>query len=108
MIYDDKKFIGRVIRQARKRAGLSQAELAEMVNMTDKNLCNIENGKQFPQLNNFFRILEILKLTTDDFQVNCPTPTNNPIKNEVLKIVLASSDKEMEGFLNIIHTIKTL
>ena len=70
MIYDEKKFIGNVIRNARKRAKLSQAQLAERVEMSDKNLGNIENGKQFPQVNNFLRIIEVLSLSLEDFGIN--------------------------------------
>ena len=35
MIYDDKKFIGKVIKNARKKAKLSQAELSEKIEMSD-------------------------------------------------------------------------
>ena len=56
MIYDDKKFIGKIIKNARKKLKLTQAELAEKIDMSEKNLGNIEKGKQFPQINNFFRI----------------------------------------------------
>ena len=57
MIYDDKKFIGKIIKNARKSAKLTQAELAEKIDMSEKNLGNIENGKQFPQVNNFLKTI---------------------------------------------------
>ena len=69
MIYDDKKFIGNVIRNARKQAKFSQAELSEKLGMTEKNLGNIENGRQYPQVNNFLKIIEVLNLSLKDFVV---------------------------------------
>ena len=63
MMYDDKKFIGEIIKNARKNLKMRQSELAEKIDMSDKNLGNIENGKQFPQINNFFKILEVLNLS---------------------------------------------
>ncbi len=85
MIYDDKKFIGNVIRNARKQAKLSQAELSEKLGMTEKNLGNIENGRQYPQVNNFLRIIEVLNLSLNDFGVNLTE--NNSLDNEKLKLL---------------------
>ena len=56
MIYDDKKFIGEVIKKARKESGLRQSVLAERIGMTDKNLGNIENNISNAFNFNFFII----------------------------------------------------
>jgi transcriptional regulator with XRE-family HTH domain len=45
-MYNNKSFIGNIIRNARKKAKLSQAELSEKLGMSEKNLGNIENGRQ--------------------------------------------------------------
>lgn len=100
MIYDDKKFIGNIIRNARKKAHLTQEELSEKVDMTDKNLGNIENGKQFPQLNNFFRLLEVLNIGIEDFGVN----SKAVLDNEKVKLLskIYSADSEVIKTYNLI------
>lgn len=106
MLYDDKKFIGSVIRNARKNMGLSQAELSEKIGMTDKNLGNIENGKQFPQVNNFLKIMEELQLTVEDFGSRIYPKTSNA-DIELLKIILSASKKENDVYLSVIKALKS-
>ncbi|MBQ8476848.1 helix-turn-helix transcriptional regulator [bacterium] len=103
MLYDDKKFIGSVIKNARKKAKLSQAELSEQIEMCDKNLGNIENGKQFPAVNNFLRIIEVLNLSLKDFGV-MNTQKESTFKNELLKMILNASESQSEAYLDILNT----
>ena len=109
MLYDDKKFIGSVIKNARKKAKMSQAELSELINICDKNLGNIENGKQFPQVNNFLKIIEVLNIPLSDFGVNYSKNEQDKTKEEILKkIYKANSNKikiyfEALGFVDKIY-----
>ena len=41
MFYDDKKFIGNKLKQARLKSGLSQIQLAEKVGLSEKHVSNI-------------------------------------------------------------------
>ena len=107
MIYDDKKFIGKIIRNARKSAKLTQAELAEKIDMSEKNLGNIENGKQFPQINNFFRILEVLNLSVEDFGVN-QKEKSDKIREDLIQSIYLLNDTELEIYLNILKYISQL
>lgn len=104
MIYDDKKFIGNVIKTARKKAKLSQAELCEKLNMSDKNLGNIENGKQFPQVNNFLKIIEILNLNLEDFGVKNTQIKDNK-KDELSKIILSADDKKISSYIKALKMV---
>ena len=104
MLYDDKKFIGSVIRKARRQKGLSQIQLSERVGMTDKNLGNIENGKQFPQVNNFIRLMEELSLTVQDFGSNLPD-INKYANSDLLKIALSVSPQKAKAYLKILQTL---
>ena len=107
MIYDDKKFIGEVIKKARKSAKLTPAELAEKIDMSEKNLGNIENGKQFPQINNFFRILEVLNLSVEDFGVNSST-SKNTVREALVQDIYLLNDTELEIYSNLIKYISKL
>ncbi len=107
MIYDDKRFIGQVIRNARKRAGLTQNQLAESIGMSEKNLGNIENGKQFPQVNNFLHLIEFLNIPLSDFGVN-KVIRDNHSKNELAKLLLTTSNKHIDIYKKIFELIKSL
>lgn len=104
MLYDDKKFIGSIIKTARQAKKLNQAQLAELIEMSDKNLGNIENGKQFPQVNNFLKIIEVLDLSLEDFGVK---KGNKKIsdKDELLRIILSSTNKEAQAYLKILKAV---
>ena len=41
MIFDDKYFIGRKIKSFRKKRGLTQAELAEKIDLSEKHISKI-------------------------------------------------------------------
>ena len=103
MLYDDKKFIGSVIKNARKKAKLSQAQLSELIDMSDKNLGNIENGKQFPAVNNFLKIIEVLNLSLEDFGAKSITKRATR-KDELVGKILGASENKCCAFLDIIKT----
>ena len=105
MLYDDKKFIGNVIKIARKNAKMSQAELAELINMCDKNLGNIENGKQFPQVNNFLKIIETLNIPLKNFGVKENKNQKDDIQDELLKIIYSASKEKVKIYLEAIKFI---
>ena len=107
MIYDDKKFIGEIIKNARKKLKLTQAELAEKIDMSEKNLGNIEKGKLFPQINNFFRLLEVLNLSLDDFGVNSNNEFDEKRENLIQKIYLLG-DAEIEIYSKLVDFAESL
>lgn len=55
-----KKIIGSKIKYFRKRRGISQAQLAEIVNMEMKSLSRIESGHNYPQCENLVAISRVL------------------------------------------------
>ena len=62
MIFDDKYFIGRKLKSFRKKRGLTQAELAEMVDMSEKHISKIEAGIHIPSISAFFKIVNELDI----------------------------------------------
>lgn len=107
--YDNKEFIGNIVRQARKRANLTQAQLAEMLGMSEKNLCNIETGKQFPLVNNFLRILEVLKLSVKEFGVlDMSERINDESKELLINKILISSPTQNHNYLKAIEFVDSL
>lgn len=47
---NNKKLLGRRIKELRKNAGLTQEKLAEMINIETTSLSGIESGRHFPSL----------------------------------------------------------
>ena len=66
----DKKYIAQILQNARKKKGLKQAQLAEMIGISEKHLSKIETGKNYPALDNFLKLVEILNLSLKDFGLN--------------------------------------
>ena len=106
-LYEDKKFIGKKIKQLRMKAKLSQAELSEKIGMTEKNLSNVERGLQVPALNSFLKMLDVLKVSLSEFDINI-CENENKTREELIKEIYLSSSKEIDAYLNIIKTIKGL
>ena len=106
-LYDDKKFIGKKIKQLRTQAKLSQAELSEKIGMSEKNLSNIERGLQIPALNSFLKILDILEIPLSEFGIT-NQKTDNKLRDELIKEIYLSNQKELQAFITIVKTIKKL
>ena len=82
-----KEYIAQIIKKARKEKGLKQSELAESVGITEKHLSKIETGRNYPALDNFLRIIDVLNLSLRDFglkEENNATET----KSKLLPILL--------------------
>lgn len=75
--------------------------------MSEKNLGNIENGKQFPQVNNFLHIMEFLNIPLEDFGVNNISCADES-KQELLKMFLSVKPKHAESYCKIIELIKNI
>ena len=55
-----------LIRESRKRAGLTQQALAEKLGITTSAVCNYESGASFPNAERGFGLSDILDLTPRD------------------------------------------
>ena len=102
MTFDDKMFIARKLKSARKRAGMTQAQLAEMVNVNEQHISRIENAMYVPSLSLFFRLYKILKLNLSDFGINIDENNLSPIKNELLRIIYDADEKALKHYKNIL------
>lgn len=57
----DAQKVGRRIQEARKARGITQSELAQMVDLSTKYVSNIECGFKTPKLNTFIAIANALQ-----------------------------------------------
>ena len=90
---DIKKLLGTNIKKSRTDLDISQAKLAEMVNMATNYLGLIENGKKFPSVEMLERIASKLgKDTIDLFAIN---PIQQDWKENILIKISDVINKEL-------------
>ena len=73
-------------------------------------LCNkrsiiIENGKQFPQVNNFLKLIEVLGLKIEDVGVKLSNSAFGNERMNLVKLILASNQKEFELYTQLSRII---
>ena len=96
-----KQLLGKRLREIRKRKGINQEKLAELIDVDPTTISNIENGKNYPSMINLENIIKVLDVTfTEVFDFEHKNNSENLIvqKNEKLK---ANPDK-LEDFYKII------
>ena len=64
---DNKKKLGLKIKELRKRKGLTQEQLADLINMEQNSISVIESGRNFPTLGTLEKIAQILEVNLSDF-----------------------------------------
>ncbi len=105
MVYCEKEYIAEIIRKARKQKGLKQAQLAEKVGISEKHLSKIETGKNYPALDNFFKIIEVLDLSFKNFGLEATEEL--PVqKLKLQRIINTSSDEQINAYLDIIECMQ--
>lgn len=98
--------LGEKIREQRKRLGMSQAELAEAVDIHEKQIYRIEIGKNSPSITTVLKIIHALKMDIRVLDINNLNNFNH-IKDEIYSILEDASDEELLLYLNLIKTIKS-
>lgn len=63
--------IGQRIRTRRKALKMNQAELAELLGISNNHMSSIENGKHSTKLETFLKLCECLKTTPNHLLLGC-------------------------------------
>ena len=58
---DTRKILGLRLRELRKRKGINQEKLAELISVESATISNIENGKNYPSMQNLENIIKVLE-----------------------------------------------
>ncbi len=66
MLIFDYRIIGNKLLNVRKKAGLTQAELAEAAGLSDRTYADIERGNVNMRIETFLRICQALHVTPND------------------------------------------
>ena len=98
---DKKILLGKRLRDLRKRKGISQEKLAELINVDPTTISNIENGKNYPSLINLENLLDVLESSfLEAFDFNHKNNQKN-LLNEITEI-LKDNPEKLEDFYKIV------
>ena len=85
-----KQTFGSMIAELRKKQGMTQAELAEKLGITDKAVSKWERDLSFPDVNSIPKLAEIFNVTVDELmQVKTATKEDTTKKNISEMVTLA-------------------
>ena len=101
MLYDSKQYIAKKIREARIQNGLTQAELAEKVDISPKQISRIEIGDFYPSLSTFLKMVDILDINLNDFSIR-KTQHENKLRERLIDRIYAANDEELSFFDRIL------
>ena len=82
--------IGKFISERRKAAGLTQMQLAERLNITDRAVSKWETGKSLPDSSIMLALCDVLKITVNDLlsgEVVTMDHYNKELENNLLEVV---------------------
>ena len=99
-----KETIGRRIANARKTSQMTQAELSEKIDISEKYLSRIECGKQLPNIVIVAQICEVLNISADELLAQSNVYSKG-VQNEVGNLSKYDQDQIIE-IIKIIINIK--
>lgn len=101
----DKIIIGKKIKEYRKRKQLTQSQLAELVELNEKQVYRIESGLNHPTYLTFAKIVNVLDIDINDFTVGVKVESN-PLKDSIINIANKSSNIELKTYYELIKIIR--
>ena len=100
----DQKAIGKRIKSAREKKGLTQEQLAEQVNLSPMHISVIERGNKLPRLETLINIANILDVSAD---VLLQDVVNNQVKlhtSEASDLIAQLSREDQRRVLAALHS----
>ena len=94
--YDIKKLFGIRLKNLRKKRGLTQAQIAELVNVDAKHISCIENAKTFPSSALISDLVKAFNIHPKELFEFEETPSMSDLKNEIIKALDDASPEEVE------------
>ena len=88
-------FFGANLKKARKRCGLTQRQLANLVGAKHNSVSNWETGQNEPDTETIRKLCDTLSITANDLFGADPTVTPPAISRDELKIALFEGDENM-------------
>ncbi len=105
MVFLDKKHLGKIFKEYRKRAKLTQEALSEKIDIAEKHYGQLERGTFNPSLETFFKLVKVLNIPLSAFGLNMKEEENK-LRESLIKEIYLSNDTELELYSEIIKSIK--
>ncbi len=95
------KLLGRRVKFLRMDKGIAQTKMAEMLDLSQTNLSNMEAGRTAITTQNLFKMSEILECNMADFFVDFDTHVEK-------KVDASKKEIELEDALQILRLLKAV
>ena len=92
---DIKMLLGRKIKEYRNKIGLTQAQLAEIVNVDNKHISCIENGKNFPSADLLGRLAKAFNTEPKNLFEFYHLQNISDLKNGIISMLEHLSEEEL-------------
>lgn len=99
MLKNEKAIIGSRIMQRRKAMQIEQSKLAEMINVSENRMSDIEDGKSFPELHNFIKMCKILNCNADYFFSGI---IKNTVEQSIIDMIAAMSIEDQKTIWKLV------
>lgn len=104
-VSNSKKLLGRRISQMRKKCGLSQEKLAELLNIDPNSVSRIECGVHYPSLDTLEKISNILNVEMGDFFLNKNTDTVRDMRTFLIQAVLDAGEEKLDEVVRAVRKV---
>lgn len=103
MLVYDFKIIGNRLLAVRKRAGLTQTEVAEKAGLSDRTYADIERGSVNMRIETILRICDALHITPDEILTKDDSALSRR-QEELIERLNACSEKDKDTALRLLDT----
>ena len=87
-----RKVFGHRLSMRRRQLGITQAELAELTEISESQISNIEKGRSFPKFNNLLMLCDVLDCNAD-YLISGIIKTDTP--SQIIEMVSTLNPEEM-------------
>ena len=94
----DQMIIGRFIEKLRKEKNLTQRELADKLNVTDRAISNWENGRRLPDISLMKELCNIFNISIDELIYGKKNKEEN-LEESVIELYVAKRKLKVAEFL---------
>lgn len=101
----DLSMIGKRIKAAREAAGMTQEELAEVLDMSTTHISVLERGVKPPKLETLIRIANVLQVSADALLQDVVTNSAVGVANDVVRSISDMPEKERTRIINAIKAL---
>ncbi|MBQ8458949.1 helix-turn-helix transcriptional regulator [bacterium] len=101
----DMSELGELVKNYRKANGLTQYQLAEIIDIDDKQLGKIERGVHFPSVPTFLKLIKVLNIDINLFYKNMNIDPVLLKENSLIHMVKDLPPSEIDRICRVINAI---